>query len=153
VLQQAALDAGVPFIFIDLGGDLAQWHPFRGKSPMQIEELLSAGFSLGERGTDADFYRLDDRRAARLLSALPGVNDQPLAEAFTLLLTQHPQLADKAKKFVADLEEVALLPVVATDFGLDIQAAIEAGAVIYVRGTMRNPRVLKLQRKRPANPS
>jgi hypothetical protein len=146
VLRQAAIDAGVPFIFIDLTGELPQWHPLLAKSPVQIEELLSAGFSLGERGSDADFYRLEDRRAARLFSSIPGVASLTLASAFTRLLIENPKLAESAKKFVSDLEEIALLPVVSTNAGIDLAAAIEGGGVIYVRGSMRSPRILKLQK-------
>jgi len=146
VLHRAAAEAKIPFLFVDLAGDIAQWHLFGGKTKVEIEELLTAGFSLGERGTDADFYRLDDRRAARLFAGLDGVERQPLAASFTRLLTQNPDLSEKAKKFVADLEEVAQAPVVATDAGLDFKATIEVGGVIYARGSMRNPRILKLQR-------
>lgn len=146
VLHQVATDASVPFLFVDLAGNMAQWHPFHDKSSLQIDELLTAGFGLGERGTDADFYRLDDRRAARLLAGQRGVQAMPLASAFARLVTEHRDLPEKAKKFVADLEEIALAPVVATDSGLNFKSALEAGGVIYVRGSMRNPRILKLQK-------
>lgn len=67
-VMRAAADAeGVPYVYIDLLSDAPQWNPLQNKSEHEIEELFSAGFLLGEKGTDADFYRLDDRRAARIL--------------------------------------------------------------------------------------
>ena len=71
-MSNAAKKAGVPYIYVDLLAHSPQWNPIQGKSMREIEELFSAGFSLGEKGTDADFYRLDDRRAARALAVAQG---------------------------------------------------------------------------------
>lgn len=87
VMYQAAQAAGVPYIFVDLLSDNPQWNPLYGKTAREIEELFSAGFSLGEKGTDADFYRLYDRRAARVLSTIMPMPRPTLVEAYRLLAT------------------------------------------------------------------
>lgn len=146
VMHKAAQEAGVPYVYIDLLAEAAQWNPLQGKNATEIEELLSAGFSLGEKGTDADFYRLDDRRAARIFANLAYSNQTTLINTLQLLIEQLPDIAEAGKKFVSDLEEIGLVSAVNTTQGVDLAKLMQQGAVIYVRGSMRNPRILKLQR-------
>ena len=146
VMGQAADQVERLFIHIDLSTDVGQWNPFSLRTPMQIEELLSAGFSLSEKGTDADFYRLNDRKAARLFSNLNANSKKPMIDQITLFFEKGGDVLKEAPKFRDDLEEIASLPVVSVTRGLDFESAIQEGAVIYVRGSMRNPRILKLQK-------
>lgn len=146
VMHKAAQEAGVPYVYIDLLAEAAQWNPLQGKNATEIEELLSAGFSLGEKGTDADFYRLDDRRAARIFANLAYINQTTLINTLQLLIEQQPNIAEAGKKFISDLEEIGLVAAVNTTHGVDLAKLMQQGAVIYVRGSMRNPRILKLQR-------
>lgn len=146
VLAQAAHEKGVPFVFVDLQASLAQWNPFQGKSQQEVEELLTAGFGMAEKGTDADFYRVEDRRVARRFATFCAGKPGSLQQLFTDFYSQHHDLIDVAKKLYADLEELAATPCVQADQGIDLPALMAAGAVIYVRGSTRNPRILKLQR-------
>jgi len=146
VMHQAAHAAGVPYVFVDLLADSPQWNPLHGKSTREIEELFSAGFSLGERGTDADFYRLDDRRAARVLAAILPTPRPTLAEAYRMLATQESKIAESGKKFAFDLEELGMIQSTNIAQGINLAELIQAGSIIYVRGSMRNPSILKLQR-------
>lgn len=146
VMHKAAKDTGVPYIYIDLQAQTPQWNPLQNKSITEIEELLSAGFSLSEKGTDADFFRLDDRRAARVFAKLACSNKTTLLNTLQLLLELHPEIAEAGKKFVADLEEIGTVAAVNNTHGLDLAELIQKGSVIYIRGSMRNTPILKLQR-------
>jgi hypothetical protein len=146
VMYQAAHAAGVPYVFIDLMCDSPQWNPIQNKTAREIEELFAAGFSLGEKGTDADFYRLDDRRAARILAAILPTQRPMLSEAYRQLATQEPEIVESGKKFAFDLEELSMIAATQTTLGVDLAQLIHDGAIIYVRGSMRNPSTLKLQR-------
>lgn len=146
VMRESAAHANVPYVYIDLQSEQHQWNPLLHKNANEIEELLSAGFSLGEKGTDADFYRLDDRRAARIYASYANRQDISLIETLQLLIQHQPDVAEAGKKFVSDLEEIGLVDAVNTRAGIDLGSLIKQGAVIYVRGSMRNPRILKLQR-------
>jgi hypothetical protein len=146
VLRDAAQDARVPYVYIDLSAKAPQWNPLQNKAEHEIEELFAAGFSLGEKGTDADFYRLDDRRAARIAANLAYSDSPTLANAHRMLLETQPEIAEAGKKFMSDLEEISLIPCTKIETGVDLAGLIQKGAVIYVRGSMRNPRILKLQR-------
>ena len=142
VLAEAARAAGVPFHALDLGSDAPQWNPLQNKTPDEIEELLVASFGLGERGTEADFYRLHDRRAARACAQL--YDGEPLPAL--LRVFRGEPAAKQAAKFMADLEELASTPAAAGEAGLDLAQALADGAVVYVRGSLRHARLLKLQR-------
>ncbi len=146
VLGQITQNRNVPYYHIDLVGNLAQWNPLAGKAPMQIEELLSAAFGMSEKGTDADFYRLNDRKAARIFSNMKAIPNETFPERVSRFFTENNQVLHDAPKFKEDLEEIASLPVVNVHRGLDLDKAIKEGAIIYVRGSMRNTRVLKLQK-------
>jgi hypothetical protein len=146
VLGQAAQKENVPFYYIDLQGMDAQWNPFLNKSFQEIEELFAAGFGLSEKGTDADFYRLNDRKAARIFARHIEGKNEALPKAFAEYLSLNGDALKDAPKFIEDLEEIASLSVTHIVDGLNISKAIEEGAVIYVRGSMRNPRILKLQK-------
>ena len=142
VMKRAAREAGVPFYRLDLMAETAQWNPLQGKTADEIEELLVASLGLGERGTEADFYRLNDRRAAREFAQF--YDGEPLP---VLLETFRGQpAARKATKFMDDIEEIAATPSARAERGLDIAQAISEGAVVYVRGSPRHARILKLQK-------
>jgi len=148
VLGQAAMRAGVPFIYIDLPGDIPQYKPEKNKSFYELEELFSSGFGMNDQGNSADFYRINDRKAARALAKLCSANSMSLDVGLKQLLQVDPGFTKSAPKFIEDIEELISLPVanVCASGGLDIEAAINEGAVVYIRGSMRNPRVLKLQK-------
>ena len=146
VLGQITRDRNVPYYNIDLTGEIGQWNPLANKTPMQIEELFSAAFGMSEKGTDADYYRLNDRKAARLFSKMTELPNETFPERVTRFFSEHHEILQDAVKFREDLEEISSLSVINVRNGLDIDAAIQEGAIIYVRGSMRNTPVLKLQK-------
>lgn len=146
VLAKAAKDAGVAFVNLDFLGKRAQWSPFAGKNAQEIEELLTAGLNIVDTGSDADFYRVEDRRVARKFALFCSQRSMPIQQQFMEFYSANPELIESAKKLYADLEELVSSSVVQTAAGVDLHSMLQAGAVIYVRGSTRNPRVLKLQK-------
>lgn len=146
VMAQAAQKAGVPYYCIDLTGGTPQWNPIASKSNFELEELLAGAFSLTDKGSDADFYRLNDRKAAKAFSSLICQDEASMAHRAAEFIRCHSEISQDAKKFVSDLEELTSLPVVNTSDGLNISQALAEGAVIYVKGSIRHPGVLKLQK-------
>ena len=146
VLGQITRDRNVPYFNIDLTGEVGQWNPLANKTPMQIEELLSAAFGMSEKGTDADYYRLNDRKAARLFSKMTVVPEETFPERVARFFIENNEILQEADKFREDLEEISSLSVINVKNGLDLDNAIQEGAIIYVRGSMRNTPVLKLQK-------
>lgn len=146
VMASRAKNAGVPFVYLDLTAQKAQWNPFWAKSEQEIEELLTAGLGMGDTGSDADVYRVEDRRVARRFAAFCSRDPKPMHRHFADFFVTNPDLIDSARKLHADLEELVFTPCVQASTGVDLPALLEAGAVIYVRGSTRNPRILKLQK-------
>ena len=144
VLAQAARAAGVDYHEIDLAADA--WNPLAGKTAAEIEELFVSCFGLEERGGDADFYRLQDRQAARECARLAA--EQGLAPAALLAEFRTLPAARKGGMFLAALEELAgaAAPNAPAGGTPDLAQALEAGAVVYARGALRHPRTCRLQR-------
>lgn len=146
VLASRAKKENVPFVYIDLLGSKAQWNPFFSKSEQEIEELLTAGLGMGDVGTDADVYRTEDRRVARRFAVFCKNNPGPIHKQFGDFFEENQELVEGARKFYADLEELIYTSCIKADSSIDLATLIEARAVIYVRGSTRNPRILKLQK-------
>jgi len=146
VMNSRASKANVPFVYVDLSGSKAQWNPFLGKSEQEIEELLTAGLGMGDTGSDADVYRVEDRRVARRFASFCRQNPGPIHKQFADFFAANQDLVESARKFYADLEELVFTPCLKATISIDISELLASGAVIYVRGSTRNPRILKLQK-------
>lgn len=146
VMASRAEKTGVPFVYLDLSAQKAQWNPFLAKSEQQIEELLTAGLGMGDKGSDADVYRVEDRRVARRFAAFCSQHPGPVHQQFADFFAANHNLVESARKLYADLEELVFTACVQAATGIDLSTLVEAGAVIYVRGSTRNPRILKLQK-------
>ncbi|MDA8232724.1 MAG: type IV secretory system conjugative DNA transfer family protein [Magnetospirillum sp.] len=141
---------GKPFLLIDLRKEVPQINILAGATAEQVEELLVAGFSLSDKGSGADFYRMGDRRAARVLSRQVIVSDRAnpatladLAEA----ATADPAMAESAAGLIGRLEESAAGGTVcAGPHAPDLADIIAQGGCVYVIGSMRHGRILALQR-------
>lgn len=146
VMASVAKKSGVPFVYVDLTGQKVQWNPFWAKSEQEAEELLTAGLGMGDTGSDADVYRVEDRRVARRFAAFCCQHPGPMHRQFADFFAANHELVESARKFYADLEELVFTPCAQASTGADLSALLAAGAVIYVRGSTRNPRILKLQK-------
>ena len=141
VLASMARQYGVPYTFIDLRpGRPAQVNFLAGASSEEAAELLYAAFSLGERGEAADYYRLHDRRAARLLAR------EAKGQTPRVLYARLQSNFEKAPYFAGLLEEMAELEIVNAVHGVDLRRAFQRGGVVYVAGSMRHPTVIRMQR-------
>lgn len=144
VLASIAARAEKKFHFVDLRPSAGpQLSLLAGADEHQLFELFSAGFSLGEKGTDADFYRLADRQAAKRAARLAAAENLTAAQ---LLAKMDGQL-DDAPAFQAYLKEMAELGAVNADNGgLGLREIVQEGGAIYFVGSMRNAAVIRMQR-------
>lgn len=146
VMASTAKKAGVPFVYLDLNGHRAQWNPFCAKTEQESEELLTAGLGMGDTDSNADVYRAEDRRVARRFALFCSQNSGPMHQQFADFFAANHELVQGARKLYADLEELVFTTCVQASTGLDLPTLLQSGAVIYVRGSTRNPRILKLQK-------
>lgn len=143
VLRQEAQRAGVPFYLIDLNKDVPQLNFLDGMTERQLEELFNAGFSLGEKGEAADFYRIGDRKAARIVAGQVG-KVRTFLELFRS--DECKEAAKYAEGFHAKFDELNRVIALQATTGLDLNSVVQGGGCVYVIGSMRNPRIIAAQR-------
>lgn len=151
VLSESCAAAGKPFHLVDLqSGQPAQFDLLKNISKEDLNSLFIAGFALGEKGTDADFYRKNDRAAARYLAGLANqgsVSLALLAERAGVMLPE--DLVEKCEGFRRSLEEIAELQAPqASPFveAIDLDGPLKNGGCLYVVGSMDDEAVVILQK-------
>lgn len=146
VLRSACQDAGLPFTLVDLRDQVPRLNLIANASSAELNELLIAGFSLTRTGGDSDFYRIKDRKAARLLSqnakhraCVADLHDHALG-------VLGEDLSKAACGLLGQLEELADLPVIQTSTGFDVESVIKGGGCLYIIGSTRDEAIITLQR-------
>ena len=139
--KKSADDAGLPYHYLDLRKRKAQLSIFKGCNQDQLEELLIAGFELGEKGGDSDFYKLADREMAEIISELYKEGDTPQN-----IFKAHNKIMEKAEGFRAKFRELARTPSINAVDGLSLEEVVKNGGVVYVVGSMRNARIIRIQK-------
>ncbi len=143
--RKACEDAGKPFALIDLRKQQYQLNLIEDITPDELEELFVAGFSLAEKGQESDFYRIDDRKAARMAAQF--VSDNPSATLRDIYNGDYVQgIAEKIKAFFGKIEELALLNAINSPEGFSLKHIFDEGGCCYVVGSMRNSKIITAQR-------
>lgn len=145
LLRYSCEKANKPFYLIDLNKDFPQLDMLADATPEQIEELLVAGFSFAEKGDLADFYRIDDRKAARKAPQLATDEERRTLEG--IFSSDYVQgLEETVKAFYGKLEEMALVPSINAPNGLNMNDIFNEGGCCYFIGSMRNSKILIAQK-------
>lgn len=143
--RKACEDAGKPFALIDLRKTQYQLNLIEEITADELEELFVAGFSLAEKGQESDFYRIDDRKAARMAAQF--VSDNPSATLRDVYNGDYVQsIAEKIKAFFGKIEELALLNAINSPEGFSLKQMFDEGGCCYVIGSMRNSKIITAQR-------
>ena len=143
--RKACEDADKPFALIDLRKQQYQLNLIDDITPDELEELFVAGFSLAEKGQESDFYRIDDRKAARMAAQF--VSDNPSATIRDVYNGDYVQgVAEKIKAFFGKIEELALLNAINSPKGFSLKHIFDEGGCCYVVGSMRNSKIITAQR-------
>ena len=145
LMRYACEKAGKPFHLINLNEKVPQLDLLAGTDTDQIEELLVAGFSLAEKGDNSDFYRIDDRKAARKSPVLASEYERGSLER--LFQSDYVQsIEDNIKAFYGKLEELSLVTSVNAVGGVNLSSIYEEGGCCYIIGSMRNAKILIAQK-------
>ena len=147
VYQAACERAGVSFEFIDLREPFPQINPILEASPQEVEEMLYAGFELGKKGVAADYYRLGDRKAARLAASFTENKALTLQEiGIKARSSSNTELLTDGKAFFTALDEISELKCVQTRKGINLATRLQGGGCVYIVGSMRNEPIITLQK-------
>ncbi|MCY9850401.1 type IV secretory system conjugative DNA transfer family protein [Pectobacterium jejuense] len=143
--RKACEDAGKPFALIDLRKPQYQLNLIENITPDELEELFVAGFSLAEKGQESDFYRIDDRKAARMAAQF--VSSHPSSTIRGIYNGEYVQsIAEDIKAFFGKIEELALLNAINAPTGFSLQSVFDEGGCCYLIGSMRNSKIITAQR-------
>ncbi|MCW2474534.1 type IV secretory system conjugative DNA transfer family protein [Candidatus Symbiopectobacterium sp. NZEC151] len=143
--RKACEDAGKPFVLIDLRKQHYQLNLIEDITDDELEELFVAGFSLAEKGQESDFYRIDDRKAARMAAQF--IRHHPEATLRDIYNGDYVQgIAENIKAFYGKIEEQALLNAINAPGGYALKQTFEEGGCCYVIGSMRNSKIITAQR-------
>ncbi|HBR1623157.1 TPA: type IV secretory system conjugative DNA transfer family protein [Klebsiella pneumoniae] len=143
--RKACEDAGKPFALIDLRKQQYQLNLIEDITPDELEELFVAGFSLAEKGQESDFYRIDDRKAARMAAQF--VSHHPDSTIRDIYNGDYVQgIAESIKAFFGKIEELALLNAINAPTGFSLNKIFDEGGCCYVIGSMRNSKIITAQR-------
>ncbi len=143
--RKACEDAGKPFALIDLRKQQYQLNLIENITANELEELFVAGFSLAEKGQESDFYRIDDRKAARIAAQFVTHNTaSTIRDVYNGDYVQ--SIADKIKAFFGKTEELALLNAINAPTGFSLNKIFDEGGCCYVIGSMRNSKIITAQR-------
>lgn len=138
------------FFYLDLNrGQPPQVNLFKDASSDEINELLVASFGLGEKGTDADFYKTGDRKVCRSLSQYfqsGATMRQLLTKAFDPEFRQ--SFDGKGENFFNLLEELGQLDSIGAENGIDLKSLIEdrQNITLFITGSLRDEVVVKAQK-------
>ncbi|MEQ9861241.1 type IV secretory system conjugative DNA transfer family protein [Pectobacterium cacticida] len=143
--RKACEDAGKPFALIDLRKPQYQLNLIENITPDELEELFVAGFSLAEKGQESDFYRIDDRKAARMAAQFVSRNTaSTIRDVYNGEYVQG--IAEDIKAFFGKIEELALLNAINAPKGCSLKQIFDEGGCCYVIGSMRNSKIITAQR-------
>jgi hypothetical protein len=145
VLKTIAEQNGIQFHLLNLQDDKPQINLLKNISQDELNELLQAGMGIQDIGSDSDYYRRKDRKAALAVSNLAGIAE---CLSHLLILAMHKLVLkmEEAESFHDQLETLAQIPAVRTTEGLDLKQAIENGDCIYIIGTDSVPQIQLLQK-------
>ena len=144
VLADAAKKAKKDFYLINLNSDQSpQLNPIAGASAYEIEELLVTAFDLKGKGTDGDFHRAKDEGAAIEASKL-AISKNAVSIPQIIQVCRSIESITSQENFWGKLLKLGDLNAIKTNKGLNLEAAIKKGAVIYIIGSTDNERVKML---------
>jgi hypothetical protein len=143
LLRQQCEAAGKPFHLINLRDHTPQLDFMADMQTGELKELLTAGFSLAEKGEAADHYRIFDRKAARTADAL-AKDVATLNELYHHEAIQNWE--EEAAGFVNKLEELSLLGAINAPGGLNLKRVMDEGGCVYIVGSMRESAIITCQR-------
>jgi hypothetical protein len=138
------------FFYIDLNRSACpQFNIFDGINSVELNELFVAGFGLGRSGSNADFYRIGDRKACRELANQFKDGEQVNIDVIMQKWSKLPaRIKDDAKNFYGQLEELSELKCIQTNKGINLAELIESDkrGMLYITGSLRDENVVMLQK-------
>lgn len=144
-LYAVCQEIGVPFRYADLTAQVPHINPMRNVTGREAMQLVTTAFRLGRQGESADYYRVLERALVRQVSGGPSGPPRSLPDLADRLREAAGDEVEKVLGLLEQVNEVADIVAVQTEEGIDIEAALEQGGVLYIAGSDCDEDVLVLQ--------
>lgn len=123
-----------------------QFNLFAGMTVPELRNLLTAGFSLFDKGAESDHYRSKEREL--VADVVRQFKDQPcniisLHQAFANVPHEFKEIAGSVLR---KIKELMLLPCLFSKKGFDLRDVIDNGGCLYIQGNLSDPSVIALQK-------
>lgn len=146
IMKEAADKVGAKFIFFDLNDDyLGSWNPFGGGTRREQRTRLMWALGMGETGSDADFYKLGEKKDIDKLLKSQSWSVTSLIEALEKVAEDR-----QAKRAISALSEIAQISTFTPKSGKGVKwehlLSSEEQVVIYVRGNLNDETIKKMHR-------
>lgn len=142
VAYAVAQEATVSFNHLNLRKPIYQFNLFQDTTAEEREELLLAGLELSDRGEGSDFYKIADRKMASFVATT--FKDGQTIESF---YAEYAEFLEKeAPGFAGKFGELASIKAINAVNGLSLKEIIATGGVVYITGSMRNTKIVRIQK-------
>lgn len=134
-------DDSSKFHVLDLSPDAPpQINPFHGASAADVEMMLISALQLFNSGNSGvDFYRAEDRDAARLSADI--IHNKKTCFPEFLSIAGSIKAISSKHAFWRDCQQLGFIPALQAHSGLSIADTIKPGNILYVIGNTSQPRV------------
>lgn len=146
ILKAAAEKMGANFLYFNLNdGMLGQWHPFKGGTSRESRTRLMWALGMKETGSDADFYKLGEKKDIdKLLKSRSWTISDLLKK-----LSSSPE-DRQAKRAISSLTEMTFVDTFNPKSGRGVDwehiLSTEQQQVIYIAGSLDDELITKMHR-------
>lgn len=138
IFRDFAKRSGKDFVFINLNPDQPpQFNILAGVSQHEFQDLIFSAFDLNPMGTDGDYHRSLDEKAAIAVSKVAARLNSPSVKDLIRECSTIKDITDQ-KNFWNKLCKLGDLEAINTNEGINLENAIKNGATIYVAGSITN---------------
>lgn len=139
VLKDAASAVGRRFVMVDLLNNQGGWHPFMAGSILDRRDRIISAFGLGDSGSDADFYKGQERQILDQILPKSSGSIASMLKALEALNEDGEPLKDRARRLYDGLREFAQIPALnPKQKGLQTADVLRQGWLLYFAGDIES---------------
>jgi len=145
VIRAACEQYGKKYNFLNLAaGQPYQINLLEGANRYEIEEMFKSAAGLAETGKPSDYYLFADRYAARKIAEYCEEQQCTLAECYAAVGGSIEETAPKMYGILRELAQAQCINAARSQ--TSIAKVIENGEALYIRGSLRDDSIRRIQR-------
>lgn len=134
------------FHHIDLNAKIPQINPFYNIDKDDFIEMMNIAFNMELTGTDADFFRTEDRKGIRQVAyKIQGNKEFNISNVVKSLKFVEKNMKINLKYITNLVEEIASIEAIRTKKGLDLEELINQKGVLIIGGSTKSEAIKSVQ--------